>query len=155
MPQFSVHPAVIVLFAGMVGCGSGLRVTTIQLGRSLNADKTVAGHTTRFAPSDTVYVSIHTAGVGSGRIGVRWMYGDRLLGEPSEQVSYRDVAATEFRLQSAVGFPPGDYTVEAFLDGESVGLRSFRVEGGPARQPGAQQGAAVRDRPARGRVGLQ
>jgi hypothetical protein len=128
MRQFNVHLTVLVLSACLIGCGSGLRVTTIQLGRAVNADETVAGHTTRFAPSDTVYVSIHTAGVGSGKIGVRWMYGDRVLGEPSKQVSYRDVAATEFHLQSAVGFPPGEYTVEAFLDGQSVGIRSFQVQ---------------------------
>jgi hypothetical protein len=120
--------SVVVLCACLAGCGSGLRVTEIQLGRSVNADETVAGHTTRFAPADTVYVSIHTAGVGSGTIGVRWKYGERVLGEPSKQVSYRDAAATEFHLQSAVGFPPGDYSVEAFLDGQSVGNRSFRVE---------------------------
>jgi hypothetical protein len=128
MRPLNIHLTVILLFACLAGCGSGLRVTTIQLGRGINADETVAGHTTRFGPKDTVYVSIHTAGVGSGKIGVRWMYGTRVLGEPSEQVSYRDVAATSFHLQSAVGFPPGDYTVEVFLDGQSVGIRSFQVQ---------------------------
>ena len=116
-----------ILFGCLVGCGSGLRVTEIQLGRAVNADETVASHTTTFAPGDTVYVSIHTAGVGSGKIMVRWLYGDRVLGEPTEQVSYKGSAATEFHLQSAAGFPPGDYTVEAFLDGQSVGTRTFRV----------------------------
>jgi len=128
MRQCTRHLTVLALAACLVGCGSGLRVTTIQLGRAVNADETVAGHTTRFAPSDTVYVSIHTAGVGSGKIGVRWMYGGRVLGEPTKQVSYRDVAATEFHLQSAVGLPPGEYTVEAFLDGQSVGIRPFEVQ---------------------------
>jgi hypothetical protein len=128
MRQFGVRLIALVLSACMAGCGSGLRVTTIQLGRAVNADETVAGHTTRFAPTDTVYVSIHTAGVGSGKISVRWMYGGRVIGEPSKQVSYRDVAATEFHLQSAAGFPPGEYTVEAFLDGQSVGIRPFQVQ---------------------------
>src|SRR5687768_4655063 len=127
MCRFNAHLTALVLSACLAGCGSGLRVTTIQLGRAVNADATVAGHTTRFAPNDTVYVSVHTAGVGSGTIGVRWKYGDRVLGEPTKQVSYRDVAATEFHLQSAAGFPPGDYTVEAFLDGQSVGIRPFQV----------------------------
>lgn len=89
----------------------------------------MAGHTTRFGPRDTVYVSVLTAGAGSGEIGVRWMFAGRVvLGEPKKQVSYMDVAATEFQLQSAAGFPVGDYTVEAFLDGQSAGTRSFRVE---------------------------
>ena len=128
MRALNVHVAVMVLFALVAGCGSGLRVTSIQLGRSLNVDGTVAGHTTVFAPDDTVYVSIATAGAGSGTIGVRWMYHGSVVGEPTKRVSYRDIAATEFHLQSAGGFPRGDYTVEAFLDGRSVGTRAFRVE---------------------------
>ena len=43
-------------------------------------------------------------------------------------MSYRDDSATEFHLQSAGGFPTGDYKVEAFLNGQSVGTRMFRVE---------------------------
>ena len=120
----------LVVFVCLFGCGSGepLRVTSLQLGRSLNADGTVAGHTTTFTPNDTVYVSVLTAGVGSGTIGVRWTYRGRVVGEPKKQVSYKDVAATEFHLQSAGGFPPGDYLVEVFLDGQPAGSRDFRVE---------------------------
>jgi hypothetical protein len=120
----------VVLFLCLLGCGSreSLLVTSIQLGRSLNADGTVAGHTTRFAPGDTVYVSVLTSGAGSGTIGVRWTLAGRVLGEPKKQVSYRDVAATEFHLQSAGGFPVGDYKVEVFLDDQPVETREFRVE---------------------------
>lgn len=124
-----VQLPLVVLFAALVGCGpDSLRVTSIQLGRSRNADNTVGGHTTRFRPGDSVHVSVLTTGAGSGTIGVRWTYAGRVLGEPKKKVSYQDVAATEFELQSAGDFPVGDYTVEAFLDGESVGIREFRVE---------------------------
>jgi hypothetical protein len=130
MRSFSGRLWVVVLFGCLLACGSGegLRVTAIQLGRSLNADNTVAGHTTTFGPRDTICLSVLTAGVGSSTIGVRWVYRGRVLGEPKKDVSYRDVAATEFRLQSAAGFPPGDYTAEVFLDGQLVGSREFRVE---------------------------
>lgn len=128
MRDVNLRLPIMVLVACLCGCGSTLRVTTIQLGRSLNADSTVANHTTRFETGDTVYVSVLTAGAGSGVIGVRWMYAGRVIDEPKKQVSYRDVAATEFELRSAAGFPPGDYTVEVFLDGQSVGVREFRVE---------------------------
>jgi hypothetical protein len=73
-----------------------------------------------------VYVSVLIDGTGSGVISVRWMYGERVLGEPTKQV--RGAGATEFHLQSTGGFPPGDYTVEVFLDGQSAGTRSFRVD---------------------------
>ncbi|MBA2301730.1 MAG: hypothetical protein H0W08_03770 [Acidobacteria bacterium] len=126
MRQSNVHLSLTILLACLVGCASNLRVASLQLGRSLNADSTVASHTTRFAPEETVYVSVITAGVGSGTVGVRWMYAGRLMGEPTKTV--RGAAATEFHLQSAGGFPLGDYTVEAFLDGQSVGTKSFRVD---------------------------
>lgn len=129
MPKFNVHLPVIVLFAGLVGCGSSepLRFSAIQLGRSLNADSTVGKFTTSFAPGDTVYVSVVTTGVGSATIGVRWTFAGRVLDEPKKKVSYTDVAATEFHLQTAATLPPGDYTVEVFFDGQSVGTRPFRV----------------------------
>jgi hypothetical protein len=113
-----------------VGCGGDqrLQVTTIQLGRSLNPDKTVASHTTRFKPTDTIYAAVLTDGSGSGKIKVRWLYRGMMLSEPEQDVSYRGPAATEFHIQDSGGFPAGDYTVEFFLDGRSIGTRPFRVD---------------------------
>ena len=130
MRKFEVGLTALILFAALAGCGSGhpLQVTRIQLGRSLNPDNTVASFTTVFAPTDTVHLTAFTTGVGSGTIRVRWMYAGRIIGEPEKQVSYRIDAATEFPLQSAGGFPPGDYTAEVFLNGHSAGTRTFRVE---------------------------
>jgi hypothetical protein len=126
MRRLNVFLPVAVLLVCLVSCGSDLRVASIQLGRGVNADSTVAGHTTTFKPDETVHVSVVTAGTGTGTVGVRWMYAGRLVGEPTKPV--RGAAATEFHLRNAGGFPPGDYTVEAFLDGQSVGTRTFRVE---------------------------
>ena len=120
----------LVLFGVIAGCGSNLAVATIQLGRSVNADKTVANHTTRFAPTDTVYVSVITEGVGSGTLKVKWQYAGRVVGEPTKEV--KNAGATEFHLENAGGFPPGDYTVEVFLNDVSAGTKEFRVESQPA-----------------------
>jgi hypothetical protein len=118
-----------LVLAGAAGCGSGepLHVTTLQLGRALNADNTVAAFTTRFAPHDTVYLAVVTAGAGSGTISVRWTYFGHVIDEPKRKVSYQDIAATEFHLKTAAALPPGDYIVEAFLEGQSVGTRPFQV----------------------------
>jgi len=119
-------PIIALLAFAVAGCGSNLRVSSIQLGRSLNADSTVANHTTTFTPTETIYVSVLTAGAGKGTIGVRWTYEGRVMGEPTKEV--RGAGATEFHLQNAGGFPLGNYSVEAFLDGVSAGSRTFRVE---------------------------
>lgn len=105
-----------------------LEVSTIQLGRALSADNRIGSHTTVFRPDDTIYVSVLTTATGSGTIGVRWMYGDRLISDPSKAVSYKGAAATEFHIQNSGGFPEGTYSVEAFVDGQSVGKRTFTVQ---------------------------
>lgn len=120
------------LVAALAACGPGepLRVVQIQLGRSLNADSTVAGTAFVFKPHDTIYLSVMTAGKGSGTISVRWTYGSRVIDEPKKQVryAYKDTIATDFRLESPSGFPPGEYTAEVFLDGQSAGTKKFRVQ---------------------------
>ena len=103
-------------------------MTTIQLGKSLNPDNSVASHTTTFKTNDTIYVSVLTAETGKGTFRARWTYAGRLIDEPTKNVSYKGAAATEFHLQGAGGVPPGEYNVEVFLDDKSVGNRAFRVE---------------------------
>jgi hypothetical protein len=105
-----------------------LRVTTIQTGRSLNSDKSVGNHTTRFKPDDTMFASVLTDGPGAGTIGARWRFAGRIVSEETKEVSYRDHAATEFHIQNSSGFPPGDYSVEILVDGKSFATRTLRVD---------------------------
>lgn len=120
---------VTLALAACTACSSPpLTVSTIQLGRQLSSDNQIGQHTTVFKPLDTIYVSVLTGDTGTSTIGVKWMYGDRAISEPSREVSYRGAAATEFHIQNSGGFPEGSYSVEAFLDGESVGRRNFTVE---------------------------
>jgi hypothetical protein len=110
------------------GPSEAVRITTIQLGRSLNPDNTVASHTTVFKPGETVYVSALNTEPGYGTVGARWTYAGRVIDEPKKDVSYKGAAATEFHLQGARGLPAGDYEVEIFVNGASVGKRTFRVD---------------------------
>jgi predicted small lipoprotein YifL len=122
--------AVVLMVLSLSACGSDapLQVSTIQVGRALSSDNQVGQHTTVFKPDDTIYVSVLTTATGSGTVGVRWMFGERVISEPSKEVSYKGAAATEFHIQNSGGFPEGRYSVEAFLDGASVGKRTFSVE---------------------------
>jgi hypothetical protein len=128
----STHKLILtsVFVLSLIGCGSNrtLAVTSIQLGRSLNSDRTVSGFTTTFKPDDSVYLSVLTGAAGTATIRVRWKYGERVIDEPKKQVSYNMAAATDFRLQSPVGFPTGDYTAEVFVNDQPVGTRTFRVD---------------------------
>lgn len=105
-----------------------LTVNTIQLGRGLNADKSVASFTTRFKPTDTIYVAVLTENAGSGTLKARWLFGGRVVSEPERRIRTPGPTATEFHLSNNSGFPPGEYKVELFLDGAAIGAKSFRVE---------------------------
>ncbi|MEW6319507.1 MAG: hypothetical protein AB1635_00300 [Acidobacteriota bacterium] len=122
--------ALVLAAVFVVACRSNapLVVSNIQLGRSLNTDNTIGDPRTVFRPTDTIYVSVQTTATGSGTLGVRWEYEGRTVSEPSKPVSYQGAAATEFHIQNSGGFPPGNYAVEVFLDGVSVGRRTFTVE---------------------------
>jgi hypothetical protein len=130
MPRRTSFVLLSVLTAAAVACGPSepLKVNAVQLGRSLNTDNSVGNHTTQFKPSDTIYVSILNEEPGYGTLGVRWTYFGRVISEPTQDVSYRGAAATEFHLNNPSGFPPGDYKVEVLLNGQLVESRPFRVE---------------------------
>ncbi len=93
--------AVIVL----VGCSQPITIDTIQIGRSLNADQSVASQTTTFKPNETVYVSALNNARGYGTISVKWYMGQQLLSERQKQVKFQGAGATEFNISSAGGFP--------------------------------------------------
>ncbi len=122
--------ALLVVAVATAACGPSepLEVTSIQLGKAINPDNTVAAFTTRFKPNDTIYVSVLNAKPGFGTLSVRWMIGNRVVTEGSKRVSYTDAAATEFHLDNTSGFPEGAYRVEILLDGKPVGSRDYRVE---------------------------
>ena len=126
-----VAVACVCALVVLTGCRSNKPLAAdnppIQVGRAISPDNRIGQHTVTFRPDDTIYVSVLTNDTGSGTIGVRWMYGERLISEPSKQVSYKGAAATEFHIQNSGGFPEGKYSVEAFIDGKSVGLRNFTV----------------------------
>jgi hypothetical protein len=111
----------------LVGCSQPLTVETIQIGRSLNEDQSIASQATTFKPNETIYVSALNSARGDGTVKVRWYMGTQLLSEREKQVKFQGAGATEFNISSATGFPVGDYRVEVFVDGQPVGTRNFDV----------------------------
>ena len=111
-----------------IACANGpLELANLQIGRSLNQDRSVSSITTLFKPHETVYVSVQTKAAGKGTIKVAWKFGTQVIDEPSKTVSYDGPSSTEFHLQNNGGFPVGDYSVEAFIDDKPVGTRTFKV----------------------------
>lgn len=118
--------ALTVVVFGVACSGGPLALANIQVGRSLNQDRSVASITTLFKPNETVYVAVQT-GAGKGTIAVKWKFGSQVIDEPSKPVDYNGPASTEFHLTNSGGFPPGDYSVDVLIDGVQVGTRAFKV----------------------------
>ena len=120
-----------------VGCSgykpavqTGVKVTQIDVGRSVTADKAIAEKTDSFRPADTFYVSVKTDGSGpSATLTARWTYQDGQVVDESRQniLPTGGANVTEFHLSKPDGWPAGGYKVEVLLNGASAGSREFKV----------------------------
>ena len=107
---------VVLCVIGAAACGSkapvqaGVKVTGIDLGRSLAADKRIADATDTFKPADTVYASIGTDGTGTATLRTSWTYaGGQTVNESSQTISPSGPARTEFHISNSDGWPTGRY----------------------------------------------
>lgn len=115
---------------GATPAATGVRVTEIDLGRSLAADKGIADKTSEFRPSDTIYASIETDGTSpQATLQTRWTYQDgQVVKELSETIAPTGKARTEFHIVKPDGWPAGKYTVAVLLNGAAAGTKEFEVK---------------------------
>lgn len=108
-----------------------LRVTSVDLGKGLTADKMVANSTENFSPRDTVYVSVATEGASPGAsLKARWTFQDgQVVDETTQSIAPTGTARTEFHISRPSGWPAGKYKVEITLDGALAGSKDFEVKG--------------------------
>jgi hypothetical protein len=113
-----------------VSTSGGVKVSEIDLGRSLNEDRTIDDDTTSFKPNDTVYASVATEGTApDATLTARWTYQDgQTVDESSQPVPPTDDARTEFHVSKPDGWPTGKYKVDILLNGNPVGTKEFEVE---------------------------
>jgi hypothetical protein len=127
---------VVCVAAITAGCNKatnatpGVRVTEIDLGRSLAADKGIADKTSEFRPSDTIYLSVETDGTSpQATLLTRWTYQDgQVVKELSETIAPAGKLHTEFHIVKPDGWPAGKYTVAVSLNGAAAGSKDFAVK---------------------------
>ena len=108
---------------------TALQVSSIELGRSLTADKRVTASTDDFSTRDTIYASVATTGTGNGTLTANWTFEDGQVVERSDQsVAATGPAITEFHIAKATPWPAGKYRVVFTLDGREVGSKEFEVK---------------------------
>jgi hypothetical protein len=111
--------------------GTAVRVSKIDIGRSLAADKTINDSTGSFKPNDTIYASIATEGAAATvTLKARWTYQEgQVVNESTQTLAPTGDARTEFHISKSDGWPTGKYKLEVFLNGSSAATRDFQVEG--------------------------
>ena len=116
---------------GTTGTGVGVRVSQIDIGRSLAADKTINAKTDSFKPNDTIYASVATEGTATApsTLQARWTYQDgQVVDEATQRIAPAGNARTEFHISKPDGWPAGKYKLEVLLNGSSAGTRDIEVE---------------------------
>lgn len=110
--------------------GTGVRVSQVDIGRSLTADRKVDDNTESFKPNDTVYASIATEGAApTATLKARWTYQDgQVVDESTQTIAPTGAATTEFHISKPDGWPAGKYKLEVFLNGSSAATKDFEVQ---------------------------
>jgi hypothetical protein len=106
------------------------KVTGIELGKSLTADKRIAAPTETFGPRDTIYAVIASEGAAkSATVKARWTFQDTtLVAEDSQQLAPTGPAWTEFHILKPTRWPVGSYAIEVTVDGADGGRKAFQIK---------------------------
>ena len=107
-----------------------IRVSDIQVGKSVGADKKVANQTTTFGVRDTMFVAVVTDGAGKGaKLATKWTYNGKTVKEDSQTISPTGgTTVTNFQIDKKTAWPKGKYTVEVMLNGTSAGTKDIEVK---------------------------
>jgi hypothetical protein len=105
-------------------------VIDIDMGRHIGADKKISDKTDDFAPSDTIYASVHTSGTANnGAITARWTFENgSVVDERTQNVTTSGDAYTAFHIVKPGGWPKGKYTVHVLIDGKEVRTKDVTVK---------------------------
>ena len=107
-------------------------VKSVTLGNALGEGKKVAAALATFAPKDTIYAVVETAGTGKATLKAVWTFkkGDKTatVSDTTQDVDATGPANTAFEIKKPDGWPAGDYQVEVFLNGASAGVQKFNVK---------------------------
>jgi predicted small lipoprotein YifL len=106
-------------------------VKQVVVANQIGADKKAVAPATSFAPADTLYAVVETIGSGKSSVKAVWTFhkGDKSVpvNETTQELTLAGPATNEFHVSKPGGWPVGEYQVEIFLNGASVGAQKFAV----------------------------
>ncbi|MGH7633231.1 MAG: hypothetical protein ACRENC_05845 [Gemmatimonadaceae bacterium] len=109
-----------------------LSVASVDLGKSLGADKKIAAPTTTFGPRDTIYAAVNTEGAATGTLSAKWSFlqgtKETVIDSASKSITPTGPATTEFHITKKSAWPAGQYKVDISLNGASASVKNFEVK---------------------------
>ena len=115
---------------GAVADASVIEIAEVDLGKGVQADKTIRDETDDFAQRDSVYASVRTTGTSnSATITARWTFQDgQVVDERTETIAPTGEAHTVFFISQPSGLPKGKYTLTVLLNGAEAQKKEFEVK---------------------------
>jgi hypothetical protein len=109
---------------------STVRVSSIDLGRTLSSDRRVVTTDAAFAPTDTVYGAVTLEGpVPASQVTARWtsMDGQTVAETTMPLTASEGEGVTQFQFAPPSGLAPGTYKLDIVQDGQIVSTKEFTV----------------------------
>jgi hypothetical protein len=109
---------------------AAVRVTDLEVGRAIGADKRLTDETDAFRPTDVIYAVVETKGSDpNATLQARWTFQDgQVVEESSQNISAAGDDVTEFHITKPSGWPKGKYKVEILLNGQRADSEDFEVK---------------------------
>jgi hypothetical protein len=115
---------------GAVGDAAVVEIAEVDLGKGLQADRSIRDETDDFARRDTIHASVRTTGTSnSATITARWTFEDgQVVDERTETISPSGETYTTFFIAQPGGLPAGKYTLSVLLNGAEAQKKEFEVK---------------------------
>ena len=109
---------------------AALSVVDVDMGRHVDTERRISDKTDDFAPSDTIYASVHTTGTATNSAVVgRWTFQDgTVVDEKTDSVTTNGAARTVYYITKPSGLPRGKYTLHVLVDGQEVRTKDVEVK---------------------------
>jgi hypothetical protein len=109
--------------------GAPFRITGVEVGNAIGADKRITAPSAVLAPTDTIYASVSSDGTAPAvTLTARWLYEDgQIVNESTQSISSSGPAASEFHVAKPDGWPAGRYQVQILANGAPVATKQFEV----------------------------
>jgi len=125
----SEEPQSVMTPTTAAGPAPNVHVTSLELGRSVNDDKTMHDATVIFKPGDTVYASIILDGEASTlAVQGRFMRDGHVVAASTQKLAVPGRLVTEFHVSQPDGWSVGHCSFEVLFDGNSAGTKAFEIE---------------------------